>query len=393
MADFKESNSVPCELLVEFLNAGAEQLAEHGLFDEVYSHLKHIAEMCGRAGIAPNKSAASLKAVKKEKRERLEIVMKFAEIRNQIAGWKDTAPKPRVIDGQMFVEVEVWVNDNEHPGFQTVEMNRQQYTELTGKKLPDLYGRVRFFTSWGRPTVFRSSYDKTVYALTARDGYDKVHYSTHRVQPGDYIAYFSKIVHWGPDGYASTAEKPILLQVPIDGIKETGDATEGENTKLLEVADVNGEIAAAVEKLGQFFAGFPQEYTPLDQEIMANIPRFVANCEHVARWNQFRKEHPDMVINLSGLNFSGVRLSHMDLSGVNFTGTDLRTANLSYAKLSGAKLDGAKLDGALLQGTELEGSGLNGGIEWKGYCRYSSYYQENFGRPCGAPSSFPSHYC
>jgi uncharacterized protein YjbI with pentapeptide repeats len=123
----------------------------------------------------------------------------------------------------------------------------------------------------------------------------------------------------------------------------------------------------------------------------------MANQEHldilkhgVDVWNQWRKEHPDTIpdlsyANLNGANLNGAnlwkaclnqadlsganlwkaRLNQADLSGANFCKTQLNGANFSGANLSGANLSGTDLSGAKLSGTELSGANLSGANLWK----------------------------
>ncbi len=80
-------------------------------------------------------------------------------------------------------------------------------------------------------------------------------------------------------------------------------------------------------------------------------------------WNQWRKEHPDIMpilyeanfdtSNLNGINFSGAYLV-----GAHFKVAKLVGANLSRASLSRADLWGANLSGADLTGADLSGATL-----------------------------------
>jgi hypothetical protein len=70
-------------------------------------------------------------------------------------------------------------------------------------------------------------------------------------------------------------------------------------------------------------------------------------------WNKWRKENPDIKIDLSGANLSRAKLWKADLSGANLSG-----ANLSRANLSGANLDGANLITAHLSEANLSGANL-----------------------------------
>jgi hypothetical protein len=86
----------------------------------------------------------------------------------------------------------------------------------------------------------------------------------------------------------------------------------------------------------------------------------MANPEHldilkqgVEMWNQWRKDHADILPDLNEADLSGA-----DLSGANLGEADLRVANLSGADLSEATLCRADLSGADLSGADLEGAML-----------------------------------
>jgi uncharacterized protein YjbI with pentapeptide repeats len=98
----------------------------------------------------------------------------------------------------------------------------------------------------------------------------------------------------------------------------------------------------------------------------------MANEEHLARlragvdaWNAWRKEHPDIVPDLSKMDLSGANLEKANLEGTNLKeanlrGADLREANLREANLRGATLREADLRGANLGGATLYEVNLNG---------------------------------
>ena len=87
-------------------------------------------------------------------------------------------------------------------------------------------------------------------------------------------------------------------------------------------------------------------------------------------WNQWRKDHPDEDVDLSGANLSGAKLRNADLSGadlsrayltgVDLTGVDLSKADLSAATLSGANLSKADLIEADLSAANLSRANLSG---------------------------------
>jgi hypothetical protein len=88
----------------------------------------------------------------------------------------------------------------------------------------------------------------------------------------------------------------------------------------------------------------------------------MANPEHVAmlkrgveKWNQWRKDNPDIEIDLMG-----VSLSKLDLDKANLSRAHLNFANLSRAKLSGAQLINADLMRADLSRAHLDFADLSG---------------------------------
>jgi uncharacterized protein YjbI with pentapeptide repeats len=72
-------------------------------------------------------------------------------------------------------------------------------------------------------------------------------------------------------------------------------------------------------------------------------------------WKKWKKENPEVEIDLRGANLIGI-----DLSGANLSG-----ANLSEAKLSGAKLPRADLYKANLSEANLSGANLTGASIYK----------------------------
>ena len=85
----------------------------------------------------------------------------------------------------------------------------------------------------------------------------------------------------------------------------------------------------------------------------------------VTKWNQWRKEHPGVAIDLrgaelSGVNLSGANLIKADLSEAELSEANLRGANLIKADLSSAKLIGADLINVILIGADLSSAKLTG---------------------------------
>ena len=101
----------------------------------------------------------------------------------------------------------------------------------------------------------------------------------------------------------------------------------------------------------------------------------MANREHldllkhsIENWHGWRKQHPEILPDLSEANLSTANLSAADLSRANLTGTNLVTAhlwradltltNLSRANLTGANLMAANLGRADLTGADLSHANL-----------------------------------
>jgi uncharacterized protein YjbI with pentapeptide repeats len=86
--------------------------------------------------------------------------------------------------------------------------------------------------------------------------------------------------------------------------------------------------------------------------------------EGVEAWNKWRKENPDIHIDLresdlSGITPRSVSFMKADLVHVNFSRTDLTNANLNQSKVIGANLSEAKLNHALFSGTNLTSANLS----------------------------------
>ena len=103
---------------------------------------------------------------------------------------------------------------------------------------------------------------------------------------------------------------------------------------------------------------------------MANQRHLDILTQGVEVWNQWRKEHVNINLDLSeaylseaylsGANLSGANLSEAYLSGANLSGANLSEANLDRANLDRANLDRANLDRADLGGANLSGANLSG---------------------------------
>jgi uncharacterized protein YjbI with pentapeptide repeats len=95
------------------------------------------------------------------------------------------------------------------------------------------------------------------------------------------------------------------------------------------------------------------------------VTRTMANPEHlqilrqgVEAWNEWRRQHSDIIpdlcnINFRGANLAGVMLDTVDLRGANFSGANLGSTYLVGADLSMADLVWANLSKANLSRTDL----------------------------------------
>jgi hypothetical protein len=84
----------------------------------------------------------------------------------------------------------------------------------------------------------------------------------------------------------------------------------------------------------------------------------------VETWNHWRKEHPEIRPDLSGVAFRGAVDDPYDgyLAGINLSETLLKGADLSDVLLRGADLSGADLSAADLGGANLQEANLSGAI-------------------------------
>ena len=77
-----------------------------------------------------------------------------------------------------------------------------------------------------------------------------------------------------------------------------------------------------------------------------------------AAWDAWRRENPDVLVDLQGADLRRANLRRANLRGANLQGANLQRADLQGADLRGANLSGANLWGANLQGANLQGADL-----------------------------------
>ncbi len=98
---------------------------------------------------------------------------------------------------------------------------------------------------------------------------------------------------------------------------------------------------------------------------MANQEQIEKLKAGVKDWNKWKKDNPDVEIDLSGADLSGADFSIANFSGADLTKTDLREtdfteADLSRADLSGVDLSQVRFWGANLSGAKLKATNLSG---------------------------------
>lgn len=93
----------------------------------------------------------------------------------------------------------------------------------------------------------------------------------------------------------------------------------------------------------------------------------MANPEHiqilknsVRKWNNWRKENPEILPDLSDTNLSGMKLAHANLQDANLRWSFLQEADLQMANLQNANFERANISGANLRAANLQESNLRG---------------------------------
>ncbi len=85
-----------------------------------------------------------------------------------------------------------------------------------------------------------------------------------------------------------------------------------------------------------------------------NINHYKLLLSGVDKFNKFRRNNPDELIDLSDANLRDIILSDADLTGANLINSDLSVANLIDANLTGANLSDTILTGADLTGANID---------------------------------------
>ncbi|PZV28140.1 MAG: hypothetical protein DCF12_01060 [Snowella sp.] len=93
---------------------------------------------------------------------------------------------------------------------------------------------------------------------------------------------------------------------------------------------------------------------------MANQEQLERLLRSIKKWNQWREENPEVVIDLNEANFNEANLFKANLSGADLIAAKLIRVNLVETNLSGADLSVAHLVKANLIGANLNGANLNG---------------------------------
>ena len=87
---------------------------------------------------------------------------------------------------------------------------------------------------------------------------------------------------------------------------------------------------------------------------MANEEQLAILAQGVNAWNKWRRENPDVPVDLKEAN-----LRHEDLTEINLAQAELEKANLSFANLSKANLAFCDLNNAILSFANLNGANLS----------------------------------
>src|SRR5215210_1062519 len=93
--------------------------------------------------------------------------------------------------------------------------------------------------------------------------------------------------------------------------------------------------------------------TSVDNSSVANLEHVAILKKNVAEWNRWRKENPNVPVDLSRADLHMADLRQAKLSGADLSWADLSWADLSQADLISATLVSATLVSATLSGADL----------------------------------------
>ena len=93
---------------------------------------------------------------------------------------------------------------------------------------------------------------------------------------------------------------------------------------------------------------------------MANGEQVAILRQGVEKWNQWREQHPDAKIDLSGADIAGCNLVSVDLHGADVSSANLSRSDLTHADLRKANLAMSNLEGAVFLFADLAGCDLRG---------------------------------
>ncbi len=94
--------------------------------------------------------------------------------------------------------------------------------------------------------------------------------------------------------------------------------------------------------------------------IIIRLGLLAPSLETSVIWNQWRKNNPEIIPDLSGAKLRKFSLENIDFSNCNLEKTDLNRANLKGANLENANLQGAYLNKANLENVNLKNANLKG---------------------------------
>jgi hypothetical protein len=110
---------------------------------------------------------------------------------------------------------------------------------------------------------------------------------------------------------------------------------------------------------------------------MANAEQIAILKKGVAAWNEWRENHPEVVVDLSDTDFCQVELNEGGFRGANLREANLRHVSLHQADLREAILCGANLSTSVLSGADFRGADLREANLRQAYLDQSSLSRAN----------------